>query len=536
VTEVESKSFNALLTILKDRSGKAYEKIAIASGLGRAAIHRYCTGQNLPPSEEVVHKLADALDATPEERADLVIAWLRAKNLYVEPVPTPLIPDAPGPAPHPPNHWWMVAGVCSVVIGVVIALTGLHIIRGGRPIVPADLVDSSVAAPWRSDPTLVDPALFGVTVANGSGQMPTFKVGSVRLWDSGTRWSLLQPDGPGTFDWGPMDRVMAGANNTGHPVVYTFGSTPAWASPGGPEGVYGKASRTSAPDDLRNWDAFVRALSTKYKGRINAYELWVMIGDERNFSGSVPEMVEMTRRASQIIRGTDPGALLICPSIGQLWKTEGLTALKDFTRLRGYDYCDAMGVKMYQRSAADPPETMLALAKTIRDTFAQLSVRPLPIWSTGTTNDIPLATPLSPTDQENYAVRFYLVGMYARFARMYLYSWGGGQVPIKLQYPGEPATRAAVAMQGLQEWLIGAKIYACGHGSAYALPENVYRCMFLLPADRGTFATIMWTSTGVATVHAEYGGLIHRLDGTNDEVKAGKAITVTGSPILVAQH
>jgi len=134
---------------------------------------------------------------------------------------------------------------------------------------------------------------------SSTGAMPTFRVGAVRLWDSRTRWADLEPR-RGEFDWSILDRLVAGAGRAGLPALLTFGGTPEWASPDGALSVYDDGSRASPPDDLADWDRFVDAVVRRYRGRIEAYELWVLANDRRLYSGSVETLVEMTRRASRM--------------------------------------------------------------------------------------------------------------------------------------------------------------------------------------------------------------------------------------------
>ncbi|MGH3239747.1 MAG: BTAD domain-containing putative transcriptional regulator [Spirillospora sp.] len=109
---------------------------------------------------------------------------------------------------------------------------------------------------WVSSPPVAVPAaFFGTTVGSGSGAMHGFRVGAVRFWDSGTRWSNVQPRRD-VFDWSALDRMVAGARAAGLPATYTMGITPAWAAPGSPRSAYSDGSRTAPPRDLTDWDRY----------------------------------------------------------------------------------------------------------------------------------------------------------------------------------------------------------------------------------------------------------------------------------------
>jgi polysaccharide biosynthesis protein PslG len=86
-----------------------------------------------------------------------------------------------------------------------------------------------------------------------SGTMPSFRVGSVRFWDSETRWTNLEPEWD-QYSWFTLDRLVAGANQAGLPALFVLGGTPAWAAPNGPKTAYPDNSRTAPPDNLTDWD------------------------------------------------------------------------------------------------------------------------------------------------------------------------------------------------------------------------------------------------------------------------------------------
>jgi hypothetical protein len=151
---------------------------------------------------------------------------------------------------------------------------------------------------------------------------------------------------------------------------------------------------------------------------------------------------------------------------------------------------------------------------------------------------ITLEQPLDEHAGRNHAVRCYLVGIYARKSnveRMYFYNWGGTKIPIALQPVGGSPTAAAIAVEQLQRWLVGARSYACGHGTQANLPHNVWQGEFTVSRSSGIYdAIIRWTDTGTATVTAgPRTRSIHHLDGSAIPTQAGEAITVTEEPLLI---
>ncbi|MCP3801321.1 beta-galactosidase [Allokutzneria sp. A3M-2-11 16] len=130
--------------------------------------------------------------------------------------------------------------------------------------------------------------------------MPGFEVGGLRLWNSGSRWSKLEPQ-RGVYDWPKLDRHVEPAERAGVSLLFTLSGTPGWASPDGPEMNFFERPRTSAPDDLAVWEGYVHTVATRYRGRIQAYEVWDAANVEAGYSGTVETMVELASRVDQAL-------------------------------------------------------------------------------------------------------------------------------------------------------------------------------------------------------------------------------------------
>ena len=515
-------ALTALLTELKHRSGLSYEQLGRKTHLSRATVHRYCTGRSVPATFAPVEAIATACQASAEDRAKLYRLWERA-NLGRDAVRE--LPPAVEVAEVRPRTRPATTVALALALAVVLLAGGSLATRPDEP--PAATPGQPRPLMWTNAPRELEPEFVGVTTNSNTGKMPTFRVGSARLWDTRTRWQNLEPS-RGQFRWDTLDRLVRGARGAGLPVVMTFGGTPEWASPDGPRTVYTDESRTSPPDDLADWDHFVRAVAERYRGRIGAYELWDMANHPSFFSGSTADLVEMTRRASAVIRSVDRDAVVVCPSMGELWDAESLAELREFAELGGYDHCDAGAVKLSARTAADPPETMLPLAREIEKALHRGNAG-IDLWSTGTAYDVNVQSPIGADRGADHAVRFYLAGLYAQYRRMYFYNWGSSRVPIVLQPVDGPATKAARYVDRLQGWLAGSRIHSCGQGRPAGLPDGLWQCRF---DHDGRAFLIWWTMDQRLTVSAPPGATsVERLDGTT--TPAGADIAVSGSPVLL---
>jgi transcriptional regulator with XRE-family HTH domain len=525
----ESAALGVRLTELKQRSGLSYEQLARKTHLSRSSVHRYCNGHSVPATFAPVEAIATACRASRDDLAKLYRLWERADlgratGIEVEPVVAEPVVSAPVAAAPRPRR-------VTATLALAVALAAV-LLAGGSVAVPreelAPTASPALEVPmWSIAPRLIEPGFTGVTTNSNTGLMPTFEVGSVRLWNTRTRWQNLEPE-RGRFDWSTIERLVTGAENAGFPIVLTFGGTPSWASPNGPKSVFTDESRTTPPDNLADWDRFVRAVAVRYRGRIGAYELWDLANHKDFFSGTMRELVTMTARASKVIRQADPGATVVCPSMGELWDPAAFGKLREFAELGGFDHCDAAAVKLSARNDTDPPETMLPLALDI-ERMLQDTGTGIRLWSTGSAYDINSQPRLDEDRGADHVTRFFLAGLYAQYRRMYFYNWGSAKIPIVLQVPGGPETKAARYLRELNAWLTGSSIHGCGHGRGAGLPDGLWQCRF----DRDGKAFVIWWTVDRGMRVPVPGGTtsVEHLDGRR--TAAGADVTVTGTPVLL---
>ncbi|MFF1612267.1 helix-turn-helix domain-containing protein [Amycolatopsis sp. NPDC058278] len=523
------------LSELKARSKLSYEALARRCHLSRSSVHRYCTAALVPPEFGVLESIATVCGADRAELARLFRCWARAVDERPGSQPAPAVPPpAPGSTSASPARARTTARHRLTVPTLVFVLLGTLVLSAASTSTttssPGEAPLAVLSAPmWAQTATDLDPGLFGATINSSTGAMPTFGLDSVRFWDSHTRWANIEPR-RGIFDWSVLDRLVAGAGAAGLRSVFSFGGTPEWASPGGAPTLYDDGSKASPPTDLRDWDGFVGEVAGRYRGHIGAYELWAVVNDAHFYTGSVETLAAMTRRAHDIIRAADPGATIVCPSMGGLERPEAQQFLTRFAALGGYRYCDVAGVKLTQPDAAAPPETMLPLVAGIDNTFQRAGLHP-PVWDTGTRYDISLQRPLDPATAADHAVRFYLVALFAHYRRAFFYNWGGTKIPIILQPDGGAPTPAALAVEQLRRWLRGARIHSCGQGTMARLPAAVWECRF---DDGHDPFVIRWTAAGRASMSADPGSYAEdRLDGTEKSLAAGDPVDVTTSPVRI---
>jgi len=400
---------------------------------------------------------------------------------------------------------------------VVGALTTSLLVDPGAQAAPAPLQDLRGST--------VQQNLFGMHVFNlEDGVFPTVPVGAIRLWDNETTWSAIEP-AKGQFAWAKLDNAVATAEAGGvTDILMVLAGTPAWATSdpasGGAAGVLPGAA--GAPANLQDWDDWVRAVATRYKGRITSYQPWNEANLSTFFTGSPKVLAQMTKRAYDIIKSIDPSATVVAPStgtrLGGPFKKFYPAYLRELKAL-GWPV-DVWAAHTYPASLGTPVDRAL-LAQTYRSVLTAEGAPDLPIWDTE--NNFGLAGP-GPTnpDQDitdaraaDWTARTYLDALRLGFSRVYWYAWGPENDLVGIQmYPGTPAAKA---YQTLQEWIVGSRFVRCTNGAKVT-------CTF----DRaGTTSRIVWAENGKARFKTRGFSQVCTLDGSCKPVTK-KTIRVSG--------
>ncbi|MFG2141598.1 helix-turn-helix domain-containing protein [Streptomyces sp. NPDC048650] len=541
-----------LLEELKARSGRTYTALAHRTGLSRSTLHRYCQGTTVPGSFSAVERVARVCGANPTELDRLYRLWSRASADAVEEDPpgeatqepgTEDVPIAPS-RPRPARSRLRAGALLLALVVTVVAGAVLYWGRGdsggvsGNSGTGSGSASGATAGPrpkgplWSISARPVPPEFFGVTLNTDTGAMPGFRTGAVRLWESGTRWGSIEPRRR-DYHWSVLDRMVKAAEQKRLPVLFTASGTPLWAAPGGRRSGYSD-SLASPPDDLADWDRFVAEVVSRYRDRIESYELWDYPSHPLHYAGSIATLAEMVQRAARIIRREDPGALVVCPSFGGLWGAHGQELLRRFARTGAYESCDAAALKLPPRSAGGPPEEIIELARKVQNLLYEEGQSRMVLWNTGPDRDIAVTPPLDDRRARDYAVRFYLAGLYSRHytvRRMYFYSWGSTGVPLVVQPVGGPPTEAGLRIGRLQQWLDRARIAACGRGAQMGLAEAAYTCRF---ERGGARLVVAWTSRGRAEMSVSEGAYrLRHMDGRTVRVRAGDRISFGEEPVLI---
>lgn len=175
-------------------------------------------------------------------------------------------------------------------------------------------------------PGVIGELFFGLEVAPEITEPITLNRGGYqRLWDMGVDWADVNPSA-GVFDWSVLDMRVKQVTDAGARPLYVLGLTPEWAAtnPEAGDERWGKGT-ASAPKNLEDWRAYVKAVAERYNGnngvgKIWAFETWneaniTTFWDNGEADSADPfgmgTLASMTKIANDTINTVNPDALLI---------------------------------------------------------------------------------------------------------------------------------------------------------------------------------------------------------------------------------
>ncbi|MGD8398802.1 MAG: cellulase family glycosylhydrolase [Anaerolineae bacterium] len=113
-------------------------------------------------------------------------------------------------------------------------------------------------------------------------------------------WRDIEGKGKGQYDWTTADRIVSQIDEFGLKLIVRVDHEPEWAGP--------------PPGNIDHFTDFLTALATRYRGRIEAYQVWNEPNLAREWGNKAPnaaEYTQMLKRAYNAIKAADPNALVI---------------------------------------------------------------------------------------------------------------------------------------------------------------------------------------------------------------------------------
>jgi hypothetical protein len=171
-------------------------------------------------------------------------------------------------------------------------------------------------------------------------------------------WSVWQPTPDteiGTRSW-PIDRIIQLAGERGLRLLVNTTHPPEWARPSDPR----------VPADPEAYQAFMTQLVSRYRGQVDAWQIWnePNLIDENNGTIDPAGFLTLLKAGSAAVRAADPSALVVFPGLAPNslmypdWAMDDTWYLETILGLHGgeaLEYFDVLGVHAY--GAGNDPDT-----------------------------------------------------------------------------------------------------------------------------------------------------------------------------------
>ena len=373
-----------------------------------------------------------------------------------------------------------------------------------------------------STPTqgIIPATLFGMHLISKSN-WPTVSIGAL---GKGTEvvWPYVEQT-KGVFNWGNLDAWVSKAQSEGVSFFFSPEKVPPWAAadPSSCAPTYPGSSVmgcTSTVANVQDWDDYVTALVTRYKGRIQIYELWNE--PDADFTGTMADLVTFTTHEYNIIRAIDPAAFILSPS------PCGMDSLLDnWLAAGGPTGVDGISFHAYPWNVPPAPESVIRYVNNIKAIAAKHGLSSKPIWNTegswGTTG-------LTSDAQVAAVARFYLLQWSNGVSRFYWYAWDGGAWGSLWDNVTGPHP-AATAYGQVYNWMVGASMTTPCSVDA----KSTWTCGFSRPG--GYQAQAIWNTATTLSYRVPVAFTQYRdLAGHISPIRGGDGLVMIGAkPILL---
>jgi hypothetical protein len=127
---------------------------------------------------------------------------------------------------------------------------------------------------------------------------------------TGANWSAVEIR-KGSFDWAQVDRVINYADSHDLSILFVIAYTPGWAN--------GNKGFTYPPDNVSDWENFVKITVNRYKNKVKYWNIWNEPNSLDFFALGKDVFVEkIFLPAARVIRSADPGAFIVGPGLAHL--------------------------------------------------------------------------------------------------------------------------------------------------------------------------------------------------------------------------
>lgn len=119
-------------------------------------------------------------------------------------------------------------------------------------------------------------------------------------------WKAVQPTSRDSFNWAGLDGDIERATSRGMRILLRVDEPPSWAT--------GVETRNAPPLDDSALADFLAALATRYRGKIQAYQIWNEQNTSLEWGGRSPDPAKYARMLKALypkVKAADPNAIIV---------------------------------------------------------------------------------------------------------------------------------------------------------------------------------------------------------------------------------
>lgn len=360
-----------------------------------------------------------------------------------------------------------------------------------------------------SDTTPVSLQYFGLHIhravamspSTSPSAWPAVGFGSWRLWDAHVAWPDIEPS-RGKWDFSRLDALCRLARSHGVTVLLPLGLTPPWASARPTEKSNYGLGNQAPPADTADWRRYVDTVAKRYRGQIEAYEIWNEPNVGGFYSGTPAQLGNLARIAFDAVKKADANAIVTTPAASGL--PGGLNWLANYLSIGGGKDADVVAFHFYVTPR--DPEDMFRAMQIVRQALDATPANGLPLWNTETgwlmqNAKMPLTASAAPgsfasrvlddTTAAAFVARALILGRCASVSRFYWYAWDNGKMGLT-EADGRSLKSAARAYAAVGRWLVGTRVRSC-----QSLPNGTWVVQVARPGRRAS--AIIWSTRGPGT-------------------------------------
>jgi hypothetical protein len=165
----------------------------------------------------------------------------------------------------------------------------------------------------------------------------------------------------GNIDSSALDAQIDAFSGNGVKILLTVSSAPDWAR--------STTAESGPPTDFDDYANFIGALAGRYKGKVQAYEIWNQPNIRREWNGrplSAASYVELLRKAYTAVKSKDSDALIVSAGLAPTGFNDSVNAINDRVFLR-QEYANGLAyyadaVAAHPDGFANPPDSSCCVA------------------------------------------------------------------------------------------------------------------------------------------------------------------------------